>query len=130
VQYLNTDFDIQSANDLSRLIEEFGEDVDVLFHGEIKGYRAASFNLSEPFLGPDEAINSFCLFVEQLPAEVRRIWDGCVSRIIDIGFESDESLTNYRVEIRDSTIRRVAAINATIVITLYPMRNNDSQPHS
>ena len=30
----------------------------------------------------DDVINSFCLLVEELPKEVREIWNGCVCRIV------------------------------------------------
>jgi hypothetical protein len=38
VQYLNTDLGIESESDLSKIVDEFGEDVLILHHGEIRGY--------------------------------------------------------------------------------------------
>lgn len=123
VRYLNTDLEIESENDLSLIIEEFGEDVSVLHHGEIRGYQHASFEITGGMnMGADEAINDFCLLVENLPKEAREIWDGCCSRILDIGCQSGATSPNYRSEIRASTIQRVAEIGASIVITIYPIR--------
>jgi len=51
--HLNTDFDIECAQDVSRIVEEFGEDVRVLFHGQIKGHYAASFEVASVFIGAD-----------------------------------------------------------------------------
>jgi hypothetical protein len=36
VRYLNVDLEIESKNDLSKIVEEFGEDVSVLHHGEVR----------------------------------------------------------------------------------------------
>ena len=120
VHYLNTDLEIESAGDLSRVVEEFGEDVIVLHHDESRGYDQASFEIaSGADLGVDEVINYFCLLVESLPKEVRDIWDGCCSRILDVGYESGTTPHSFRSEIRASTIQRVAGIGASIVITIY-----------
>lgn len=126
VRYLNTDLEIESKDDLSRIVEEFGEDVLVLYHGEIRGYQHASFEIGGGGRVADEVINYFCLLVESLPKEVREIWDGCCSRILDIGYQSGATPPNFRSEIMASTIQRVAGIGASIVITIYPLREEES----
>jgi hypothetical protein len=120
VHYLNTDLEIESVRDLSRVVEEFGEDVIVLHHGESRGYDQASFEIaSGADRGADEVINCFCLLVEGLPKEVRDIWDGCCTRILDVGYDSGTTPHSFRSEIRASTIQRVASIGASILITVY-----------
>ena len=126
VRYLNTDLEIESKDDLSRIIEELGGDVIVMHHGEIRGYQHASFEIPGCLESADEVINRFCSLVEYLPNEVREIWDGCCSRILDIGYESGTMPQNYRSEIRASTIRRVSELGGTIVITIYPFREEES----
>jgi len=120
VQYLNTDLEIESKSDLSEIVEEFGEDVLVLHHGEIRGYQHASFSIAGGSTDADATINSLCTLVEQLPRDVREIWDGCCSRLFDIGYESGTSPQNFRSEIRAATIQRVANIGGSVVITIYP----------
>jgi hypothetical protein len=120
VQYLNTDLEIESKSDLSKIVEEFGEDVLVLHHGEIRGYQHASFEIPGGSTDADATINCFCSLVEGLPGEVRETWDGCCSRVFDIGYESGTSPQNFRSEIRASTIQRIAKIGASLVITIYP----------
>jgi hypothetical protein len=121
VRYLNTDLEIESNHDLSRIVEEFGEDVMVLHQGEIRGCQHASFEIAGSMNGANEVINYFCSLVEGLPKEVRIIWDECCSRILDIGYESGTSPSSFRSEIRASTIQRIAEIGAAIVITVYPL---------
>ena len=120
VQYLNTDLEIESKSDLSRIVKEFGEDVLVLHHGEIRGYQHASFGIAGGSTDADATINSFCDLVEFLPKEIRETWDGCCSRIFDVGFESGSSPDRSYSEIKASTIQRVANIGASIAITIYP----------
>jgi hypothetical protein len=123
--YLNTDLEIESKNDLSRIVEEFGDDVVVLYHGETRGYQHASFEIDSggTNAGADEVINAFCYLVENLPDEVRAIWEGCCSKVFDVGYESGSSPRNFRSELRAPTIQRVAAIGAGVVITIYSLSN-------
>jgi hypothetical protein len=120
IRYLNTDLEIESKSDLSKVVAEFGEDVLVLQHGEMRGYQHASFEIGGTSMDADAIINSFCTLVEGLPREVREIWDGCCSRVFDVGYESGASPQNFRSEIRASTIQRVANIGASVAITIYP----------
>ena len=124
VRYLNTDLVIESKNDLSLIVQEFGEDVIVLHCGEARGYQLASFEISIDIAGVDETINQFCALVEALTQEAREVWDGCCTRVMDVGYESGTSPHNLRSEIRASTIQRVAAIGASIVITIYSLSDD------
>ncbi len=125
IKYLNTDLEIESQQDVSRIVEEFGDDVTVLFQGIVRSnYHFASFEVPGSFHEPDEVMNQFCLLVENLPVDARLLWDNCVSRIFDIGYESGDSPEAYRSELRPSTVQRVASIGASIFITIYPVAND------
>jgi len=125
VKYLNTDLEIESKHDLSRIVEEFGEEILLHHHGEIRGYQHLSFSIAGSRSGADEVINYFCSLVESLPKDVREIWDGSCSRVIDIGYESGTSPQSFRSEIKASTIQRVSEISASIMITIYPLFAED-----
>lgn len=124
VRYLNVDLEIESKSDLSKIVEEFGDDVSVLYCGERRGYQHASFEVPANPAGADETINDFCLLVEQLTKEAREVWEGCCSRVMDVGYESGTSPHSFRSEIRASTVQRVAAIGASIVITIYSLSHD------
>jgi hypothetical protein len=100
----------------------------VLYQGEIRGYQHATFEIAGNTSGADEVINYFCSLVEGLPKEARDVWDGCCSRVLDIGYESGTSPRNFRSEVRASTIQRVAKIGASIVITIYPQLAEQTSP--
>lgn len=120
IEYLNTDLEIESSADLAIIVKEFGEDVQVLFEGKAQQYNMATFEADYHFLGADEAVSHFCLLVENLSPEARKIWDNCVSRVFDVGYRSGDSANCFRTEIRTATVKRVAAIGASIFITIYP----------
>jgi hypothetical protein len=131
VQYLNTDLEIESESDLSKIVDEFGEGVLVLHHGEIRGYQHAYFEIagSTRSASADDIINSFCSLVDGLSDEARKIWDGCCSRVLDIGYDSGTSTPNFRSEIR-AGIKRVAKIGASHVITISPSRGDLNHPRN
>ena len=124
IQYLNVDLDLESENDISQIVGAFGEYVIVLHHGKLHNYHHASFETTNEMLTADEAINYFCGLVEALPHDVRVIWDSCHKRVLDIGHESGTSPSNFRSELKPTTLQRVAAIGATIIITIYPVPKN------
>ncbi len=101
VRYLNTDLELESKDDLSRIVEEFGEAVLVLHRGEIREYQNASFEIAGSTSGAYEVINYFCSLVNGLPVEVRRIWDGCCSRILtlDMKVEPLHPITDLILEL-------------------------------
>ena len=120
IRYLNTDLEIESKSDLSKIVEHFGEDVLVHHHGEITGYQHASFSIAGGSTDTNGTINYLCDLIESLPPDVREIWNGCVSRVFDVGYECGASPQNFRSEIRASTIARVGSVGASIAITIYP----------
>ena len=124
IQYLNVDLDLESENDISHIVDTFGEDVIVLHHGKLDDYHHASFETTDVMPTADEVINYFCGLVEALPDGVRAGWDSCRKRVLDIGYESGTSPSNFRSELKPTTLQRVAAIGASIIITIYPVTEN------
>jgi hypothetical protein len=59
---------------------------------------------------------------------ISEIWDGCVSRVFDIRYESGSLPQNFRSEIRAFNIQRVAEIGASVVITVYPESGDFAPP--
>ena len=128
IRYLNVDLDIESKEDLSVLIEDLGEDVIVLHHGPVKGINHASFELAHGFYsGPDEALAGFCRLIKNLSPEARSVWDGCYSRLFDLGFECGTSPNRFWFELRPSTIGMVAEIGGSIAISIYPMSTEPTE---
>src|SRR5437868_5284000 len=126
VQYLNTDLEIESASDLMLIVEGFGKDVVVLHQGVVRGNYRASFEIAGSHAGPNEDINYFVALVDGLSPEARALWDGCYSRVFDLGYRSGSGTPSYRSELRPNTIHALAKLNATIVVTIYPLSSDDT----
>ena len=122
VSFLNVDLEIESSEELQSIIDDFGEDVSVLYNGKNgSGYNLASFEIPSGIDGDvDGIISTFCLLVENLSLESKLIWNKCHSKKFDAGFSSGDFPRSCQSEIRADTINRVAKIGASIVITVYP----------
>lgn len=124
VLYLNTDLELESPNDLSPIVEHFGEEVINLYNGKIRKHFFASFEISGFCESPDFIIQQFCQLAESLEGKEKNLWDGCYSRTFDIGYEGGTYPSSYTDEIRVETLERVAALGASLRITVYPMDPN------
>ncbi|MCX5842253.1 MAG: hypothetical protein NT022_00625 [Deltaproteobacteria bacterium] len=121
IRYLNTDLIIESPNDLSPIAESFGEEVIVLYNGAWGKVNRAIFEVEISLhASANETIETFCALIEGLKEKERAIWDACFSKIFDIGFESGLTTQSFSSQINQDTIKRLAAIGASIEITIYP----------
>lgn len=122
VKFLNVDLEIESSENLQLIIDDLGENVSVLYHGENgSGFNFVSFSvISSGEKDIDGIISSFCLFLENLLPEAKLIWNKSHSKKFDAGFQSGDFPRSYQTEIRADTIKRVANLGASIAVTIYP----------
>ena len=123
IHFLNVDLEIESSENLQLLVDDLGEDVLVLFNGKWKnGFNFLAIE-TYPDANVDEKISLFCTLIENLSPEAKLIWDNAYSKKFDAGFECGEFPNSYQTEIRADTIKRVAELGASIVVTIYPRRD-------
>ncbi|GAA6154137.1 hypothetical protein [Pseudoteredinibacter isoporae] len=127
IYYINTDLELESPEDLTPIVNEFGESVFNLYNGEGRGHYLATFESNHNSGSPDAVIQFLCGLVESFEPEERRLWDQCYSRIFDIGYEGGTHRQSYTDEIRPETLSKIAALNASIRITVYPMDTDSSE---
>lgn len=126
--FVNVDLEVEAREPLDLLVREFGEDVFVLYNGEARGRYLAAF---ETALGSGDAettIACLCGLVESLPEEARALWDRCILRTFDIGYEGGDTPSSFRSIIHPLTLRRVADLGATLVVTIYPPAPDPKSP--
>ena len=126
VRFLNVDLDVESRGPLDVLVDDLGDDVAVLHHGGSRGLYEAHFEI--PYTGAadvEATIASFCTLLENLSPDAREVWHSCILRQFDIGFESGDTPTCFQAVIHQDSVKRVANLGATIVITIYPRRGDD-----
>jgi len=120
-KYLNTDLEIDSIDDVTPIVEEFGEAVVCLYYAPWGAHKRAAFELAGVvFQDASACIRTFCALVEGLGPEARALWDGCARRVFDIGFEAGRERDNCQQSIDHDALAQVAAVRAHLVITVYP----------
>jgi hypothetical protein len=62
-------------------------------------------------------------------AEPRNLWSACTTRVFDIGYECGEGPLSFHNNIAPSILARVAAVGASLRITLYPDDRGSQTSH-
>lgn len=140
--FLNVDLEIKSSEDLQPLLDELTEDENTMIlyhqgfenntdHATLETMSPTEFDESSEDYDEDKTligstdilINLFCNLIENLSVESRRVWDNCAEKQFDVGFASGNTEKVYHTEIRAETMKRCAAIGASVMITVYPFTN-------
>jgi len=120
--YLNTDLEIESADDLTPIVEEFGEDVICLHNGPWGAHQRAAFEVAALSMDVSSCIRHFCALVQGLGPESRNLWDNCTRRTFNIGFEAGHDRENCEQSIDHDALEQAVAIRARLAITVYPAK--------
>jgi hypothetical protein len=127
-QYRNVDLELESASNLAPLAEYFADRAHVLFSGRVED----SFHLALetlcvgctepllPTLDADACIQDFIALISQLPPSLRALWDGCSSRVFDVGFDAGTAPMPFRQILTENTLTAVSSVRAAVRITIYP----------
>ena len=68
---------------------------------------------------PNSIIAGFCDVIERLSNNALATWTDAFYRKFDLGYECDSHLGFFRSELRADTVRRAAAVGASIAMTIY-----------
>lgn len=120
VRFLNVDLEVRARDDLQWLLDEFGEDVVNLHHGQVQGYFVATFESGVVHGDPDSLIGYFCTLIRNLPAEARQKWDGLFSKVFDLGYDSGLGPKSWQSDLRAETVEEISRAGASLRITIYP----------
>lgn len=128
--YLNTDLDLTSPIDLTPLAA-------VLKAGEIRalhvthgddGLWYAIFETDEQHDEPASNIAAMVAVVESLGEPHRSVWFGCTLREFNIGYDCGAEPWAFNQAMPADLLGRIAAVGASLRITLYPNRESSGQP--
>jgi len=126
ISFLNVDLEIESQGDLQVLVEELETDCSLHIHDKnLKDNNFASFSHRSAFDNYEinVIISLFCGSIENLSPKSREIWDLCITRKMDAGFESGNLPKDFQSVIRADIVKRVADLGASIAITIYPIND-------
>ena len=126
ISYLNSDLDLASADDLSELaaslskmqLDPFCEPVkgdDGLWHVTFETYGMQKDE-------PEQSIDEMLLAVESLSKPLQNIWSNCTLREFNIGYDCGNEPWAFNQGLSAKLLQRIAAVGASIRITIYPDR--------
>ena len=126
VRFINCDLEIETPRSLEYVLADFlGTVVNLSYFKTERGY-FAGFELSiYQSYEPNSIIARFCDVIEQLRDDARATWMDAFYRKFDLGYECDSSLGFYRSELKPATVRRAAALGASIAVTIYTCLRGD-----
>jgi hypothetical protein len=125
--FRNVDMEIDSEESLDPIAREFGDNVNLLYHGHYQDTfnRLALEIYSIREHNPDSIINSFCDLIEKLSPKAKAIWRRCLSRRFDIGIQSGtvtkKHFTPLVLDLSSKTLKRVSVLSVEVVFTIYPI---------
>jgi hypothetical protein len=125
-EFLNVDLELESNQPLDLLARGFGDHVHVLHHGPLQDI--PHLLAVEIYEGddhdPESIIEAFCDLIEKLPRPALASWRKCTMRRFDIGIESGTAgakrFGTLCLSLSPATLKRVSALSAEVVITVYP----------
>jgi len=118
---LNVDLDIVSKAPLERLVQAWGEKVDVLHVGKWGRHYGARLEVggSGHKAHADRLISRLVALVEALPKSRRLLWDQAQSREFNVGIEAAIKSPIFEWRIQPKTLDAVARVDGRIIVTVY-----------
>jgi hypothetical protein len=126
-RFLNVDLELVATFDLAPLLKHFDPTTFTLRDSVDKGRRTVWMELHADPKDTDDAILRYAMLVESLPSDIRRLWDECEDRCLNVGIQS--GLTPHASAFRISTaaLAKLVAIAARLEITVYSAPGEESQ---
>lgn len=129
IQYLNTDLDLTSREDLTALAAALStRGMHCLMeptHGQ-DGLWYATFETDESYREPEPNIAAIVAILESLEAPLRQVLDGCTIREFNTGYDCGSKPWAFNQALSADLLGRMANIGASLRLTLYPpTREND-----
>jgi hypothetical protein len=126
IRYVNTDLELRSTADLTRLGTELtlrGFYATQLTQAD-DGLWWANFALDNDSNDPEPEVTIAAMLdvLEPLPRGLKRVWKACSLREFDIGYDCGDKPWAFSQVLSADLLRRIAAIGASIGLTLYPNR--------
>lgn len=126
VRFINCDLEIEGPRSLEHILVDFSfTKVHCLGYLKTPSGYLANFEISHFQSDPDSIISEFCSILERCSDAANSAWSNAFHRKFDLGYECDSSLGFFRSELKADTVRRAAALRASIAVSIYIRRVAD-----
>jgi hypothetical protein len=124
ISFLNTDLDLVSADDLSPLAKALEAACVFPMHVTrgADGLWYAMFETQGERTEPEPCISVMLSAIESLPPAHRSTWDHCTLREFNIGYDCGDEPWAFNQGLSVALLGRMAAVGASLRVTLYPDR--------
>lgn len=120
LQYLNTDLDLASREDLGPLVAALeAGGIAPLTVWEADGQHRANLETDEQHDHPEPNIAAILGVVEAFDATARAHWDACTTRELNLGYEGGDTPGVLEQALPVELLRRVVAAGLGLRITVY-----------
>ena len=126
-QFLNVDLELVATFDLSPLLEHLNSATFTLCDSVDDGRRTVWMELDPDPKDADDAILRYAMLIESLPGDLRRLWDECEDRCLNVGIQSGVSPHASAFRISTGAIAKLVAIAARVEITVYSADGEKSE---
>ncbi len=126
--YLNTDLDLTSPVDLTSLVTALEATGLLPLHSARRedGLWYATCETGEQFGEPEANIAAMLAVIEALPEGPRATWSACTRRELNVGFDCGAKPWAFNQTLSSELLGRIAAVGASLRITIYPPRPEHS----
>jgi hypothetical protein len=126
-RFLNVDLELVATFDLAPLLEYLNAETFTLRDSVAEGRRTVWMELHSDPKDTDEAILRYSMLVESLPSDIRRLWDACEDRRLNVGIQSGLAPHITAFPISTAAIAKLVAIAAHLEITVYSAGGEESE---
>ena len=126
-RFLNVDLELVATSDLTPLLKHFDRTTFTLRDSVDEGRRTLWMELHADPKDTNDAILQYAMLVESLPSDIRRLWDECEDRCLNVGIQS--GLTPHASAFRISTdaLAKLVTIATRLEITGYSAPGEESE---
>lgn len=125
--YITTDLELAASQDLTPLADVLAQrgfiTYNIVQHEDNSW--SARFRTEEGFEEPDQNIAAILTIIEALDEVSRSLWERCILREFDIGYECGDEPKTFVQHLTTETLSRIARAGVAVRITLYPTSSDD-----
>ena len=121
-RYLNVDFLVEAAFDLSSVVKALREDVTLLW--DESSEQSSSFGIESKLINtdtPQDDILELIRVLENLPSKQKQLLRDSHKKVFDIAFECGTLGKPIDAELSLVSVQRIAELGCHINIKLYPL---------
>lgn len=124
IQYLNTDLDIASCENLADLAAHFVAKGLHALHVSKRQDESwyATFETDDTYDNPEGTIAAMLDVIESLPQPKYDIWSRSTRRDFNIGYDCGNEPWEFNQALSSELLSRLAKVGGSIRITIYPDR--------